>query len=34
MKDVMMEIKTQRIFYNQPQPISAEDEAKAKAEKE
>jgi serine/threonine protein kinase len=34
MKDVMMEIKTQRIFYNQPQPISAEDEAKAKAERD
>ena len=30
MKDVMMEIKTQRIFYNQPAPPSADDEAKEK----
>jgi eukaryotic-like serine/threonine-protein kinase len=28
MKDVMMEIKTQRIFHNKPQPPSDEDEAK------
>jgi hypothetical protein len=34
MKDVMMEIKTQRIFYNQPAPPSAADEAKTKQEKE
>jgi serine/threonine protein kinase len=34
MKDVMMEIKTQRIFYNPPQPPSLEDEAEAKAEKD
>ena len=34
MKDVMMEIKTQKIFYNPPQRSTAEDEAKAKAEKE
>jgi hypothetical protein len=27
MKDVMMEIKGQRIFYNKPQPPSEEDEA-------
>ena len=32
MKDVMMEIKTQKIFYNPPQPPAPEDEAKAKAE--
>jgi serine/threonine protein kinase len=32
MKDVMMEIKTQRIFYNAPQPPLAEGAAKAKAE--
>ncbi len=30
MKDVMMEIKTQRIFYNQPAPPSPDDEAKSK----
>jgi eukaryotic-like serine/threonine-protein kinase len=34
MKDVMMEIKTQRIFYNQPQPPSEADEAKSKEEKD
>jgi eukaryotic-like serine/threonine-protein kinase len=34
MKDVMMEIKTQKIFYNPPQPPSAADEAKTAAEKE
>jgi hypothetical protein len=34
MKDVMMELKTQKMFYNPPQPPSAEDEAKAAAEKE
>jgi serine/threonine protein kinase len=34
MKDVMMEIKTQKIFYNPPQPPAPEDEAKAKAEAE
>jgi serine/threonine protein kinase len=34
MKDVMMEIKTQRMFYNQPQPPSADEEARAKAEKD
>jgi len=28
MKDVMMEIKAQRIFHNKPQPVSAEDDAK------
>ena len=26
MKDVMMEIKTQKIFYNPPQPPAAEQE--------
>jgi hypothetical protein len=31
MKDVMMEIKTQKIFYNPPKPPSPEDEAAAKA---
>jgi serine/threonine protein kinase len=31
MKDVMMEIKTQKIFYNQPTPPSPEDEAKKAA---
>jgi serine/threonine protein kinase len=34
MKDVMMEIKTQKIFYNPPQPPSAADVAKVKAEKD
>jgi serine/threonine protein kinase len=34
MKDVMMEIKTQKIFYNPPQPPAPGDEAKAKAEAE
>jgi serine/threonine protein kinase len=34
MKDVMMEIKTQKIFYNTPQPPSAADEAKSAAEKD
>jgi serine/threonine protein kinase len=32
MKDVMMEIKTQKIFYNPPQPPSEADEAKTAAE--
>jgi len=34
MKDVMMEFKTQKIFYNPPQTPSPEDAAKAKAEKD
>jgi serine/threonine protein kinase len=34
MKDVMMEIKTQRIFYNTPQPPSETEESKSAAEKE
>ena len=35
MKDVMMEIKTQKIFYNTPQPpADAEDAAKAASEKD
>ena len=34
MKDVMMEIKTQRIYFNPPQPPAPEDEAKSTAEKE
>ena len=34
MKDVMMEIKTQRIFYNPPQPPAESDEAKSAAEKD
>jgi serine/threonine protein kinase len=35
MKDVMMEIKTQKIFYNTPQPPATdEDAAKAASEKE
>ena len=29
MKDVMMEIKTQKIFYNKPQPPAPEEETKA-----
>jgi eukaryotic-like serine/threonine-protein kinase len=32
MKDVMMEIKTQRIFYNQPQPPTEADASKPKDE--
>jgi serine/threonine-protein kinase len=32
MKDIMMEIKTQKIFYNAPQPPSEADAAKASAE--
>lgn len=32
MKDVMMEIKTQRIFYNKPQPPSEEDDAETTLE--
>jgi serine/threonine protein kinase len=34
MKDVMMELKTQKMFYNPPAPITAADEAKAAAEKD
>jgi serine/threonine protein kinase len=34
MKDVMMEIKTQKIFYNPPKPPSEADEAKTTAEKD
>jgi serine/threonine protein kinase len=34
MKDVMMEIKTQRIFYNPPQPPTESDESKSAAQKE
>jgi serine/threonine protein kinase len=35
MKDVMMELKTQKIFYNTPQPpAEAEDAAKAASEKD
>jgi eukaryotic-like serine/threonine-protein kinase len=34
MKDVMMELKTQKMFYNAPQPPSPEDEAAAKANKD
>jgi serine/threonine protein kinase len=34
MKDVMMELKTQKMFYNAPQPPSPEDEAAAKAQKD
>jgi hypothetical protein len=34
MKDVMMELKTQKIFYNQPTPPNPADEAKAAAERE
>jgi serine/threonine protein kinase len=29
MKDVLMEIKTQKIFYNKPQPPAAEEQAKS-----
>ena len=32
MKDVMMEIKTQKIFYNKPKPPAAEPETKAATE--
>jgi serine/threonine protein kinase len=32
MKDVMMEIKTQKIFYNRPQPPAAEDQTKESKE--
>jgi serine/threonine protein kinase len=34
MKDVMMGLKTQKMFYNQPQPPNPADEAKAAAERE
>jgi eukaryotic-like serine/threonine-protein kinase len=34
MKDVMMEIKTQKMFYSPPQPPSEEDEAKSAAKKD
>jgi len=34
MKDVMMELKTQKMFYNAPQPPVAADEAKAAVEKD
>jgi serine/threonine protein kinase len=34
MKDVMMEIKTQKLFYNPPQPPVETDEAKAAASQE
>ena len=34
MKDVLMELKTQKMFYNAPQPPSATDEATAAAEKD
>jgi serine/threonine protein kinase len=34
MKDVLMELKTQKMFYNAPQPPSATDEAAAAAEKD
>ncbi len=34
MKDVMMEIKTAKIFYNTPQPPSAEKESKSAAERD
>ena len=34
MKDVMMEIKTQRIFYNPPQPPAEADESKSTAKKD
>jgi serine/threonine protein kinase len=34
MKDVMMEIKTQKIFYNPPPPPAADDKAKEAAEKD
>lgn len=34
MKDIMMELKTAKMFYNPPQPSSTADEAKTAAEKE
>jgi serine/threonine protein kinase len=34
MKDVMMELKTQKMFYNPPRPPSEADEAKSTAEKD
>lgn len=34
MKEVMIEMKTQKMFYNAPQPPSAADEAKTEAEKD
>ena len=34
MKDVMMELKTQKMFYNAPPPPTADDEAKSTAEKD
>jgi serine/threonine protein kinase len=34
MKDVMMELKTQKMFYNQPQAPSPTDEAKAAVERD
>jgi len=34
MKDVMMELKTQKIFFNPPQPPSEEDETKSAAEQD
>jgi serine/threonine protein kinase len=34
MKDVMMEIKTQKLFYNPPQPPAETDEAKAASSQE
>ncbi len=34
MKDVMMELRTQKMFYNAPQPPVAADEAKTAAEKD
>jgi serine/threonine protein kinase len=34
MKDVMMELKTQKMFYNAPQPPAPTDEAKTAAEKD
>jgi hypothetical protein len=32
MKDVMMEIKTQKIFYNKPQPPTPETQTKSATE--
>jgi hypothetical protein len=34
MKDVMMELKTKKLFYNTPQPPSAVDTAKTAAEED
>jgi serine/threonine protein kinase len=34
MKDVMMEIKSQKMFYNAPQPPAEADAAKSASEKE